>query len=268
MALLDIDDAQVHFGGVKALDGASLQVESGQLLGLIGPNGSGKSTLLGVISRLTPLTAGRLTIEGRDYTTSPPHQASALGIARTFQTVRLLDTMNVIDNVILGAEGDTIRRPPLLTWLSWSRRRPTRAVAEAALERVGMSDAARARPRDLPYGSQRRVEIARALACRPKLLLLDEPTAGMNHSEREEVGDLLIALRDDGLTQILVEHDLAMIHRVSSTVVALNFGKVIARGSSHDVAADPQVREAYLGQGAGDSEETAGQTATEAEAGA
>ncbi len=251
--LLQVDDAQVRFGGVKALDGASLEVQAGQLLGLIGPNGSGKSTLLGAISRLTPLTAGRMTLDGRDYTTSPPHLANALGIARTFQTVRLLDTMNVIENVTLGAEGDSIRRPPVLTWLVPGRRSFARTVAEEALARVGMSDAARARPQDLPYGSQRRVEIARALACRPKLLLLDEPTAGMNHSEREEVGDLLIALRDDGLTQILVEHDLAMIHRVSSTVVALNFGKVIARGSSRDVAADPQVREAYLGQGAGEN---------------
>jgi ABC-type branched-subunit amino acid transport system ATPase component len=261
--LLQVDDAQVRFGGVKALDGTSLEVAPGQLLGLIGPNGSGKSTLIGAISRLTPLTAGRLVIEGRDYTRSPAHQASALGIARTFQTVRLLDTMNVIDNVTLGAEGDAIRHPPVLTWLASGRRSSARAIAEQALERVGMSGAARARPQDLPYGSQRRVEIARALACRPKLLLLDEPTAGMNHSEREEVGDLLIALRDDGLTQILVEHDLAMIHRVSSMVVALNFGKVIARGSSRDVAADEQVREAYLGQGSS-AQDTAAATAPEA----
>lgn len=248
--MLEVTDARVQFGGVKALDGASVIVEPGQLLGLIGPNGSGKSTLLAAISRLTPLAGGKMTIEGRDFTTISPHLVGALGIARTFQTVRLLDSLSVLENVMLGAEGELVRRPPVVTWLTVGRRRsPARSMAEAALERVGMQGAGRARPQDLPYGSQRRVEIARALAGRPRLLLMDEPTAGMNHSEREQVGSLLLALHADGLTQILVEHDLAMIHRLCSHVVALNFGQVIAHGSSREVAADPLVREAYLGRG-------------------
>jgi branched-chain amino acid transport system ATP-binding protein len=253
-ALLEVDDVAVHFGGVKALDGATLKVEKGELLGLIGPNGSGKSTMLGVISRLTHLTSGSLSAGGQDYTTAGAHQVSSFGIARTFQTVRLLSTLNVLQNVMLGAEVDAVRRGPMINWLLLPARRTQakvgRAAAEGALERVGMREFAGASPLDLPYGRQRKVEIARALAGNPDLLLLDEPVAGMTHFEREEVGDLLVALNREGLAQVLVEHDLAMIHKVCTRVVALNFGKVIAQGTAAEVSADPLVREAYLGKSA------------------
>jgi len=253
-ALLEIDQAAVHFGGVKALDGVSMTIESGTLCGLIGPNGSGKSTLLGAMSRLTSLTSGRLVIEGTEYTRVPPHKASAHGIARTFQTVRLLESMTVLANVMIGSATQAVQRGPLANWLvvrrSRADNRAARTKAEGALERVGMRDFAGAYPHDLPYGHQRHVEIARALASDPRLLLLDEPTAGMNHSERDEVGDLLMALNAEGLTQVLVEHDLAMIHRVCDHTFALNFGKVIAEGTPAAVSRNPAVREAYLGHGA------------------
>jgi branched-chain amino acid transport system ATP-binding protein len=253
-ALLEVQDAAVHFGGVKALDGVSLSVERGSLCGLIGPNGSGKSTLLGAMSRLTDLTSGSLTIAGEEYTRVPRYRANAVGIARTFQTVRLLESMTVLANVMIGAATRAVQRGALSNWLVVTRaradNRAARGNAERALERVGMTDFAGAYPQDLPYGHQRHVEIARALASEPQLLLLDEPTAGMNHAERDEVGDLLIALNRDGLTQVLVEHDLAMIHRVCSHTFALNFGKVIAEGTPSEVSRTAAVREAYLGHGA------------------
>ncbi len=251
--LLEVRDASVRFGGVHALRGAELSVSTGSLCGLIGPNGSGKSTLVNVISRLTKLTGGALLMDGDEIDSLSADRARAAGIARTFQTVRLLPSMDVLANVMLGGATHFAQRSVAVNWLWPPRRananRTARQAALVALERVGMAAHAHARPQALPYGQQRRVEIARALASRPRLLLLDEPTAGMSHHEREEVGDLLMELRREGLTQVLVEHDLAMIHRVCDHAHALNFGRVIASGSTQEVAADPGVREAYLGHG-------------------
>lgn len=251
--LLEIDDAAVNFGGVQALDGASLSIAAGSLCGLIGPNGSGKSTLLSAISRLIRLASGRLLLDGEEYTRAAAHAASALGISRTFQTVRLLHSMPVLANVMVGASTAAVRDGPVVNWLfvprSLARNRAARRTAETALERVGMREHARAYAQDLPYGHQRHVEIARALASAPRILLLDEPTAGMSHAERERVGDLMLELRDDGLTQVLVEHDLAMIHRLCDHAFALNFGRVIASGTPREVSRDAAVREAYLGSG-------------------
>ena len=252
--VLVLDDVHVALGGVHAVDGASLAVGRGMPLGVIGPNGSGKSTLLAAISRLINVSSGRLYMDGVEYTAVPPHRATAMGISRTFQTVRPSSTMTVLQNVMVGAATRAVQRSPLDNWLlvprTRSAERQARAVAEAALERVGMQDFYRSFPQDLPYGRQRKVEIARALASDPKLLLLDEPTAGMSHAERNEVGDVMMELNAGGLTQLLVEHDLAMIHRVCSHAVAINFGRVIAEGTPHEVAGDPQVREAYMGHGA------------------
>ncbi len=257
-ALLSVEDAHVVFGGVRALDGASLEVPEGSLCGLIGPNGSGKSTLLGAASRLTDLSAGRLVIGGEDYTGVARHLAGAYGIARTFQTVRLLEEMTVLGNVMLGAGSAAVRRSTLRNWLDLravsSEESRARGAAERALERVGMESHHSAYPEDLPYGMQRRVEVARALAAEPRLLLLDEPTAGMSQSERREVGTLLAELHEDGLTQVLVEHDLGMIHRVCDTCYALNFGEVISHGTPRQVAEDPVVLEAYLGRKAASAE--------------
>ena len=253
-ALLEIDDATVRFGGVVAVRDVTLSVEEGSLCGIIGPNGSGKTTILGVISRLVNLTSGRLRFSGSEYQHQPAHIPSSLGIARTFQAMRLLENFSVRQNVMVGAGVRAVRRPAVVNWLnlplSIRDERTARATADEALARVGMAGFEDARPADLSYGMQRRVEIARALATKPKLLLLDEPIAGMSQAERHEIGDLLTDLRRDGLTQVLVEHDLAMIHRVCDTAYALNFGEVIAMGTPRDVAEAPAVREAYLGHSA------------------
>ena len=262
-ALLDVRNATVAFGGLRALDEASITVPDGALCGLIGPNGSGKSTMLGAISRLTPLTSGELRLDGEEYTQAAPHEAASRGIGRTFQTVRLLAGMTVLGNVMFGAGASAVRSRPVLTWLNVPRafrnESQARKVATEALERVGMAKYRNDYPLDLPYGLQRRAEIARALAAQPRLLLLDEPTAGMSQAERSDIGDLLTELHGHGLTQILVEHDLAMIHRVCDTCFALNFGKVIAHGTPREVAVDPGVLEAYVGRKAARSDRAVAQ---------
>ncbi|MCU1690947.1 MAG: transporter ATP-binding protein [Frankiales bacterium] len=249
--LLDLTGIAVHFGAVKAVNDVSLTVPRGVVCGLIGPNGSGKTTLLGAVSRLVPVNAGRLQFDGVDLTRAAPDVASRAGIARTFQAMRLLGHLSVRENVMIGADFHTAPRSLLRSWLDVRRsrvsERDSRAVAEQALDRVGMLDHADAGPLELPYGMQRRVEIARALATRPKLLLLDEPVAGMNDAERREVSDIIRSLSEDGLTQVLVEHDLATIHRVCDLAYVLNFGKVIAHGTAREVIHVPAVREAYLG---------------------
>jgi branched-chain amino acid transport system ATP-binding protein len=250
--LLAIQDASVSFGGVRALDGVSMEIQAGSCCGIIGPNGSGKTTLLGVISRLTGMTAGHLIFDGIDYSSSSPAQSARLGIARTFQTVRLLPSLSVIKNVMIGAASSAGARHPLVNLARprrlWAESHRARDAAEQALERVAMSKYQDALPYDLPYGLQRKVEIARALATSPKLLLLDEPMAGMRQAERDGIAAVLQELSANGLTQILVEHDLAMIYRVCDTSYALDFGRVIAEGPPRLVASQPMVREAYLGR--------------------
>jgi branched-chain amino acid transport system ATP-binding protein len=250
-ALLEVRDATVQFGGVLAVRGATLEVEPGSICGVIGPNGSGKTTMIGVISRLVSLTSGQLFFDGAEYTQVPSHVPSMLGIARTFQAMRLLGDMTVRQNVMIGAGSAAVRRSAVTNWLnlrrSFADERAARALADESLAKVGMEKHAGSYPTDLSYGMQRRVEIARALASQPKLLLLDEPVAGMSQAERRDIGQLLTGLRREGLTQVLVEHDLAMIHRLCDTTYALNFGQVIASGPAEEVAAAPAVREAYLG---------------------
>jgi len=253
-ALLKVEDAKVSFGGVHALDGVSISIEAGSACGIIGPNGSGKTTLLGAISRLTHLTSGRLFFGGSDYAQAPPYAPSRLGIARTFQTVRLLPTASVRKNVMVGAAAFAATRSPITNWLNIPRslrdQARARAAADEALDRVGMLSHADAMPLDLPYGLQRRVEIARALATGPRLLLLDEPMAGMSHAERDNIAVILQELRAEGLTLLLVEHDLSMIYRICDTSYALDFGHVIASGPPLEVADRDMVREAYLGHSA------------------
>jgi branched-chain amino acid transport system ATP-binding protein len=260
-ALLEVKDATVRFGGIVAVRQATLSIEAGSLCGLIGPNGSGKTTMIGVISRLVNLSEGSLAFDGVDYTHVAPHVPASLGIARTFQAMRLIGDMTVRQNVMIGAGSAAVRRSAVSNWLnlpkSFGDERVARATADQSLDQVGMLKQADAYPFDLSYGMQRRVEIARALSTKPKLLLLDEPIAGMSQAERRDIGQLLRDLQADGLTQVLVEHDLAMIHRVCDTAYALNFGQVIATGAPRAVAATPAVREAYLGHAAAAAAEKA-----------
>lgn len=249
--ILNVQNATVRFGGVVAMRELTVSIEAGSICGIIGPNGSGKTTLIGVLSRLVSLTSGQLFFEGEEYTRVPSHVPSKMGITRTFQAVRLLSHMTVRQNVMLGAGSAAVRRSAVGNWLNLPRsladERVAAQLADESLARVGMEEYRNSYPFDLSYGMQRRVEIARALATRPKLLLLDEPIAGMSQAERRDIGQLLLDLQRQGLTQILVEHDLAMIHRVCDTAYALNFGQVIGFGPPREVAAASAVREAYLG---------------------
>jgi branched-chain amino acid transport system ATP-binding protein len=242
-AVLEARDVRVHFGGVKAVDGISLALEPGLVYGIIGPNGSGKSTLIGAVTRLTRLTSGELLFDGEAYQDLPASHVARRGVARTFQTVRLLPDRTVRDNIQLGADLHEGRG-------SWRRslRATTSPAVAAAVERTGLAGFEAAYPSELSYGTQRRVEIARAIAGRPRLLLLDEPTAGMNQHERHEISLLLRDLRSEGLCQLLVEHDVQMMIDTCDHVFAMSSGRLIAEGRPEDVVRDAQVQEAYLGR--------------------
>jgi branched-chain amino acid transport system ATP-binding protein len=245
-AALCARDVAVHFGGIRAVDGVDLAVAPGEILGVLGPNGSGKSTLLAAVTRLVPLTRGRLSLDGNDYTASPACRLARRGMARTFQTVRLLPDLTVLENVQLGADLHVGRAARLRELL---RRGAVPEVAEA-VERTGIGDVLDRRPGELSYGTARRVEIARALAAQPRVLLLDEPTAGMNQPERREVAGLLRRLRDEGLAQLLVEHDVQMMVDTCDRLLAMNQGERIAEGAPAGVVREPAVQQAYLGKAA------------------
>ena len=247
--VLAVADVKVHYGGVHAVDGVSFEVWPGELVGIVGPNGSGKTTLVNAITALTHITDGDIRVDGEKITKHAAPDIARRGVRRTFQAIRLLPDLTVVENVMLGADDggrplDAAFRP-----LRAARaQRRSRESALNALERVGMAEYAQLLPGALPYGFQRRVEIARALASSPRLLLLDEPVAGMNPREREEVSELLLTLRAEGLTQLLIEHDLGLVTRVSDRIVVVDFGKVIASGDPTETIRDERVREAYLGR--------------------
>jgi branched-chain amino acid transport system ATP-binding protein len=240
MALLDVDRVSVRFGGLIAVDEVSLEVEERRVTGLIGPNGAGKTTLFNVICGLQSTRGGRVRLDGKDVTRLAPHKRARRGIARTFQRLEIFGSLSVRENVLVAAE----------IHHRWARddERPAR-VADEILDRLTLRDIGDALVDVLPIGLSRLVEVGRALATRPRVLLLDEPSSGLDPAETEWLGGILGGLTADGLGVVLVEHDVGLVMQTCARIYALEFGRIIASGTPVEVRSNPAVQEAYLGTG-------------------
>ena len=248
---LQVKNVTRTFGGVKALDGVSLSVEKGEVHGLIGPNGAGKTTLINVLSGIFPPSSGEVLFNDRPVHGLPAHRLAASGIARTFQNIRLFPAMTCLENVIAG-QHLVASRPylPRLLCLP-SARRQEKAYRQQAMEclaRVGIESRAHFPAKALSYGERRRLEIARALASRPRLLLLDEPVAGMRRQGVDRVGRLVESLAAEGMSILLIEHNMAFVMGLCAKISVLNFGRTLISGSPDEVSRHPEVIEAYLGE--------------------
>ena len=251
MSLFQVKDLAVHFGGIKAVDGVSFEVEKGSIFTIIGPNGAGKTTIFNLVSRINDPTAGSIHFEGRDITRVAANQVASLGIARTFQNIELFDNANVMQNILVGCHVHvgTSLLSEILRLPSFTQREiESRKNVEKIIDFLGLDAYRDSTVGSLPYGLRKMVELGRALAVSPKLLLLDEPSSGLNVEETNNIGSWIRDIRDVlGVTILMVEHDMRLVSAVSDRVLALNYGKLLAIGTAAQVQRDPAVISAYLG---------------------